>query len=265
MVHSGWHGYHRRLGASEWHQLFNGVFVDGQQDNRFYLTWRGRFGDLPTEKVNVFSFYSTGEDVLASFAGNGPTFKQIITGDFGRNSWVIQEKWKGRWPFDHYGGSKLMGWGFNYEDYFNWTDWNQDGEVDIDETSFLSPAEANGQIDSNDLRTKPFFRKLTNSQEEAKLLMPGSEGSEYAKVNRPRLLGLAIQALTTPTGGWKGETMSTGEFLDRNNVLNMNEQKNGWPEVRKQDTDWWHSDIRNVSYQFIYKVVNKIVEFGGLQ
>jgi len=158
-----------------------------------------------------------------------------------------------------------MGWGFNYEDYFNWTDWNQDGEVDIDETSFLSPAEANGQIDSNDLRTKPFFRKLTNSQEEAKLLMPGSEGSEYAKVNRPRLLGLAIQALTTPTGGWKGETMSTGEFLDRNNVLNMNEQKNGWPEVRKQDTDWWHSDIRNVSYQFIYKVVNKIVEFGGLQ
>jgi hypothetical protein len=239
--------------------------VDGEQDNRYYLTWRNRFGELPTDKVNVFSFYSTGEDVLASFAGNGPTFKQIITGDFGRNSWVIQEKWKGRWPFDHYGGSKLMGWGFNYEDYFNWTDWNTDGEVDIDETSFLSPTVANSQVNTDDLRTKPLFRKISDGQEEANLLVPGREGSEYAFNNRSRLLGLAIPALTAPTGGWKGEAMLTGEFLDRNNVINMNNLKNGWPEVRGTIKNWLHSDIRNVAFPFINITIKEIVARGGLQ
>jgi pimeloyl-ACP methyl ester carboxylesterase len=261
MVHSAWHGYHRRLGASEWHQLFAGDSIDGQPDHRSRLTWRGRFAELPTDEINVFSFYSTGEDVLASFAGTIPTFSQFINMEFGRNSWVLQEKWKGKFPVNFL-GSKYMGWGFNFEDYTNWVDSNWHGDVGIEEAKFLSPAEANSIINSEELKTKPFFRKFNDGQEEAKLLVPGSEGSEYAKTNRARFLGLAIPALTTPTGGWKGEDIKKKKYIT---YLNMNNQKNEWPSERLEMKDWLHSDIRNVAFPYVHKAIFEIVVRGAMQ
>jgi pimeloyl-ACP methyl ester carboxylesterase len=70
MVHSDWFGYQKRFGASEWHQLFD------VSDGRSRLTWRNRFTTLPGE-INYINFYSTGEDVLASYAGTQPSLSAL--------------------------------------------------------------------------------------------------------------------------------------------------------------------------------------------
>jgi hypothetical protein len=52
-------------------------------------------------------------------------------------------------------------------------------------------------------------------------------------------------------------------------VLNYNMQidtPNGWPEERSEEKDgnivryWYHSDIKNVSYYYVYKLFEKFIK-----
>ncbi|MCF6237714.1 MAG: hypothetical protein L3J79_02695 [Candidatus Marinimicrobia bacterium] len=266
MVHSKWSDYERRFGGSEWYQHFKDVLVDGEQDKRYYLTWRNRFGDLPTDTINTISFYSTGEDVLATYEADGPRlFNDLLAGDFGRNSWVVQEKWKGRWPFNHWGGTTLMGWGFNQEDYQEWDDWDMETEVDIDDTRQLTPTEVSAQVSNNaTLRTEPFFRKPTDRGDflDSMLLNPEKVGSDYAATHRDRLLAFGLPALTTPAGGWGGEDIKKKTYM---RYYNMDENKNDWPAIRGDLKDWFHSDIKVVAFPFTHEVIKKIIPEGRLQ
>ena len=254
MIPSEWFGYDKRLGSSEWHQLF------GSDDPRRKLTWRKRFADLP-DGINYYSFYSTGEDVLATYAGETPDihFPDIWNSDLGHYSWVLQEKWKGCNFL--LGSTDLMGWGFNLNHYQTTTTANDEQT----EASPWSPEGANSQIQNGQLQTEPFFKKPT-AGEVGSLLFEPSVNADYVNSVRDELLALALPSLTLPVGGWQGGDVITNGFIKEYRKIDMNDplKKNGWPESRGLDSNWKHSDIKDVGFVFSKEILKIIVEDGGL-
>ncbi|GAB6082582.1 hypothetical protein JCM30471_14960 [Desulfuromonas carbonis] len=238
MVHPSWYEYQKRLGSSEWHQLFNDT-----DDPRNKLTWRERFADITQKGVNVYSFYSRGEDVLGTHLGDPGLFEAVGNAllNEGRYSWVFQEKWKGRAPYDGYGGTTLMGWAFNSSYYV------------------LSDKFAASSIPASQLKTIPFFRKL-QSGELGSSLFEDSVSAEYVDQCRGELLAKAFPALTLPVGGAFGGDMTSDEFLDYAFDMNGEDFKDSlsWPESRGEDKNWKHSDLKKVAYPFNYRVFEKI-------
>lgn len=43
----------------------------------------------------------------------------------------------------------------------------------------------------------------------------------------------------------------------------MNDNKNGWPRERNRK-EWQHSDVKDVAFPFIYKVIEELLIDGGL-
>jgi len=45
--------------------------------------------------------------------------------------------------------------------------------------------------------------------------------------------------------------------------------QNGWPQERLGDQDkldrWFHSDIKNIAYPYVYRVFEEFVTQGGLK
>ena len=64
MVPDPWENYPTNLWASHWHELF------GASDARSTLTWRNRFAGALTNNANIYSFYSSTEDVLGEYDGS---------------------------------------------------------------------------------------------------------------------------------------------------------------------------------------------------
>jgi len=77
------------------------------------------------------------------------------------------------------------------------------------------------------------------------------------------LLTYAIPALTTATGGEKGGAIS--EYRGDFQAIDMNSKKNDstWPISR--DSQWFHSDIKDVAFPFVAPIVYEIVNRGGLK
>ena len=254
MVHPDWQGYQKRFAASEWYQLFS------SNDPRRMLTWRNRFTDMPAG-VNYYSFYSTGEDVLATHIGTPGLFQAISNAIFhnSRYSWAFQEKWKGRAPLDGLGGTTTMGWGFNYEDaLYNPTTGDTVDGATMSQVH-LDPVTANNTISDTLLKSKPFFRKKVPDNISPTVFDEGVNVNLQLDFGFERLLAKAIPALTLPTGGWRGGDVTTNGFISKNQAIDMNNplDKNGnWPSNRKNDGDfnWKHSDIKEVAYTFIYNI-----------
>jgi hypothetical protein len=245
MVHHNWYDYQKRLGSSEWHQLF----ADNTNDPRLSLTWRERFADISQKGVDVYSFYSRGEDVLGTHAGDPGLFEAVSNSllNEGRYSWAFQEKWKGRAPYDGYGGTTLMGWAFNSGYY-----------VLSDKTSANS-------ISGDQLKTITFFRK-PQTGELGGDLFENIVSVEYVDQHKDELLAKALPSLTLPTGGFEGEDMFDYVFLGEDNVFDMNSSKfkddNTWP---RYSLDWRHSDIKKVAFPHVYRVFEKAASNGGLK
>jgi hypothetical protein len=251
MTHPDWYGYAKKLGASEWHKHYKGtVSIGGGPDERQNLTWRGRFANLGAK---FYNFYSEGEDVLSIHRGGLKIFEDgyaAIT-DGGRNAWVLGEKLKGRMLMSNQGGSQYGGWSFNYDDeaYWRWAGPLLNREP-------ILPYDDNGTPGANSipweqLKTRPFFDWGWASP------LTEPEGSSWAAANRDQLLAQAIPAMTVAAGGPGGGKMIKN--LLQKNVINMQGRfPNDWPEERKAKGDlrWKHSDLRNVSYLYIYKIFN---------
>lgn len=76
---------------------------------------------------------------------------------------------------------------------------------------------------------------------------------------RAKMLGDAIPA----------ESFAAGANQTGGGVLNYNMQidmPNGWTEGRSEEKDgnivqyWYHSDIKNVSYYYVYKLFEKFIK-----
>jgi hypothetical protein len=176
-----WNEYGARLHSSEWYRRFSPT------DARSSLTWRNRFADVGSANPVGYNFYSSTEEVLRNFEGDG-----LVHGTFwdwfnwavvdyipgvdpdqeaGEHFtklyvWAKQEKTKGRkdeWlPLPTVGGvpGKCAGWGFSQEGQFiNEFLW-------ILDTSPKAPADIQEVINGTNsvafwesVKTVPLFRK----------------------------------------------------------------------------------------------------------
>src|ERR1035437_9461351 len=149
MVHIAWEKapddrYKPHLWASEWHCLWTGG------DGRSKLTWRNRLSNL--RNVNVYNFYSSGEEVLDHHDHTEkPSRDDTIFGHpLGRYAWAIQEKLKGCMRLNGTGGSNFGGWGFG----------------DVTNTGRpIIPGVAANTLTAAELRQQPFFNRKFDSRQ----------------------------------------------------------------------------------------------------
>jgi hypothetical protein len=261
MIYSTWTGYSNRLFASDWYQLFP------TNDARSTLNWNNRLGNL--QNVDVYNFYSSGEEVLRTSAGDPPTsvLNKVATQltynfwdgfPFGSFTWYWQEKGKGTCSQDWFLGSSHGGWKFNSY----WVD---------SHGNTLSPTIMNGTTNSI-LQNQPMFN--FNSTDNNFLLTVDSEllgaiygvnPSTYAAANRNRILADAIPAMSLVAGANPVPRLKPQNGDDKN--IDMMTLENGWSLGRTvpENNKWHHSDFVQMAYTFTYKLFNQFVTTGNLK
>jgi Alpha/beta hydrolase of unknown function (DUF900) len=263
MIYPDWIQYANRLYASDWWKLFP---VD---DYRSTLTWSNRVGNL--QNVDIYNFYSSGEEVLRENRNGAPPFEVGITVNnvgywiqdiytdnhlpVGTYGFQWQEMLKGRGGSDIWVGSTHGGWRFPANEY--------------GDPNPLPPATANNLPDSTLQQTPVFdfgssFDQISGPFPDLALL--GPDGSAYALAHRDRILSDAIPALTLPVGANPIPAFNT---IHRNFDLTSGNFQNGWPASRlaneREYNKWHHSDFDYVAYPFTHKLFEKIVNDGNLR
>jgi len=275
----------KKLMASEWHTLF-----EGTDDNRKQLTWRNRLKD--NIGPSMFNFYSSTEEVLATYSGDSMIFDGTWS-NFSDKAWVKQEKFKGRindLTINAGGvGSPYAGWEFNlFEPAYTkkqtvTTPAGTMVEVDVPK----SPAEI-GELNEDfieELKTKPFFRPFppeildnaTGSGFVVKKVGETSLKDYYTGVDagsvpvRDWLLAEAFPATSLPMGANENAKLLRKNYNLSTSGLEgfMTEKENTtcpWPrKIKVNDiyvNQWFHSDYKDLSYQHVNNFYKKIVEMA---
>lgn len=198
--------------------------------------------------------------MLGSYSGESIQFiSKLIHWDFQRNSWVLQEKWKGL-PVG-IAGSRHMGWGFNSTEnaYITPIVNNPDGSKSGGD--FFTAAQANsGNISNTQLFTKPLFRKEVLSWKP--FMDSVLSFDNIIKTIYGELLAYALPALTTATGGWEGEIVEKKRLDFVSIDMNAIKNDNTWPRNKKE---WMHSDIKDVALPYTYPVIESLAIKGALK
>ena len=206
--------------------------------------------------ATYYNFYSTGEEVLDVHTGALKIYEdaKAMALDGGRFAWVLSEKEKGR-MWINFGGSDYGGWGF-YEKYVI--------ESPGSTTTYMNktmPLSIANQLTPAQLKVQPFFKLGRASS----LVEPN--GSSWADTNHAILISESVPATTVAAGGEGGVALKDSGRIKSTQVLDMQAVfKNGWPNERtnKGDVRWKHSDLRNVSYIYIYKIFSKMADPTGV-
>jgi alpha-tubulin suppressor-like RCC1 family protein len=258
MLYSTWNPYANRTFASDWWQLFP------TSDARSTLTWSNRVGNL--QNVDVYNFYSSGEEVLREYDYDMPSAVTDAVGTealnawdgypFGTYAWVWQEKGKGTCYQDWFVGSSHGGWRFPVNEY--------------GDPNPVPPSTANSLPDSTLQQTPIFdFGSYFDSVNGPfpDLALTNIDGSTYAQANRDRILSDAIPALTLPVGA-NSVTYLDDRAGDKRNFNMRNEFETSWPSARSTGSEafyWYHSDFDYVAYPFTHKLFDEIVNDGNLK
>ena len=245
LVHKDWNEYPRKSFANEWYKCFE----EDAGDDRQLLTWGGRFADITDYVVN---FYSTGDHVLELEDNNNvwatdgyENWDQM----FEHYSWHKQELWKGRKGIVARTGTT------------DWAGWSI--RENILGYNVIQPTNA-WLMSASELKTNTVFKLQPESMNtnSIPLLLRGAH------------LAKGIPSRTPASGAMKwgppnmDRRMINLESTDEN--ANGLQRPNGWV-VRSNGwfSDWgnrWlHSDIKDVSYFFVFKFYQRLKEEGALQ
>ena len=240
LVHRDWSEYPRKSFANEWYKLFEG----DPNDDRQLLTWSGRFADVVNVAVN---FYSTDDHVLELYRNN-----RIWATDgyenwdqrFEHYSWHKQELWKGR--------SGLL---FNIGTT-DWAGWSiRENVIQPTNAWLMSGAE---------LKTNTVFKLQPESMNTNSIPM----------LVRGAILTKGIPARTPASGATKwGDDLNMQRCMFNLGDTSENamiERPNGWiarPNglFGNWGERWLHSDMKNMSYFYVFKFFEKLKEVGGLE
>jgi hypothetical protein len=259
MIFSTWAGYSNRLFASDWYQLFP------TNDARSTLFWNNRLGNL--HNVDVYNFYSSGEEVLRTATNDPPAsvLNKVFTQvrdfwngiPFGSYTWYWQEKGKGTCSQDWFLGSSHGGWKFS-------TYWvNQYGTP-------LSPSIMNGTTNTT-LQTQPMFdfnstvsTLLENVDSELLGDVLGVNPSTYAQANRNRILSDAIPAMSLVAGANPVTILNQPGNPHNFDMMTL---ENGWSlgRLTPENNKWHHSDFVQMAYTFTYHLFDQFVTTGNLK
>jgi hypothetical protein len=294
MQPSAWSGYSEGLFAANLFQRFD------SSDARSTLTGRNRFANA-LNNGNVYSFYSSTEDALGEYDGEVPTTVggAIITdhGNFAAYVWTYQEKAKGarvdylNWqPFNisFHVGSTYGGWGFNPCDgylpsYPVWYKLTSGGlremktpsdigtvTQDLLDGSQYNPLFKNGWGTFNGNNPSEIYVNVDASQFTGPSWILGlyqpNQGSIVAadQVKNAQLLAEMIPALSKPVGANPcGNNALSGKQF---NMATEFADEDHWPTVRGANNHvpkWWHSDMGQVAYPYLYKLYNRLVSISN--
>ncbi len=250
LVHSKWNEYPAKARANEWYHCFE----DDPEDDRNKLTWAGRFPDVAQHAV---VFYSTGDHVLELVKTNDVG---LLVGyensaqKFERYSWHKQELRKGRKSSNplvlNVGATDWSGWSFRK----NFVGRN-----------IIQPTNA-WQMSMSELKTNTVFKVYPDSM----------NTNSIPRIVLDYHLTQGIAARTPAAGAIRMPRLfPNGRTFDLNstNTTVGIARPNGWPTryIRGvfSGTDWedrWlHSDMKNISYYYVYKFYEKLKEEGGLE
>jgi hypothetical protein len=240
MVDTEWTNVPLQYRASDWSKLFP------TNDFRSLLSWRGRFEGI----VNAVNCYSPTEDVLANAEVGQLTFSG--------GAWKIQEMTKGTtvWheinllPFLDLDVACEGGWGIN-------TYYSVNPLWYMYQYGFTEKAK--NDLTREDAITKPLFTpfRSENAVMHSTNLFTIADNT-YREQLRAKFLADAIPATSFAAGA-----NETGGV--ENNYNMQTDTPNGWPSQREKNTSngiirqWLHSDLKNVSFFYVFRLFNKII------
>ncbi len=253
MTQTEWRDKSPDLKAARYADLFD------SNDNRSMLTWQGRFSKL--DKSLVHQLYSSGEDVLE------PNHDGVMPGPDKYRAWVGQETQKGLfWKRAAQWLSSLTSINEPYEGF----------KVDAGGWSQREPQWSNPPLTIEGKKTSFVFNPMNNYAGGASV--HEANGSQllkdWNKRGTPGYTYLAILlAQDVPALSWPAGSVAVGKFAKRTDMMSLN--TNGWPEERLQSKypkdknlrhdRWWHSDIKEVSYLYVHRFYDLVVNDGVLQ
>ena len=292
MIEAKWKGYSEDVMASNWHKLFN------EGDPRRKLTWNNHFSDALENAYNFYSSgenilenANESEAVLASWDD------LVFRG--GRHSWVTQEIGKGCQSavFAFKNKPCQGGWEFNehHPDIMYLVPTKNKIEGGVIQYSRGLPEGVNAALvkpdgDPNKLTTEAlaqfgFFRKFDDFADD--IYAPINEGNEL-RTDSPspskdsmeklmernettwQLLASGIPVRSFAAGANKLDTLErfgeSGRNFDMQDMRDVDAtEKPFWPEEREFlldggfGFDWFHTDIRDVAYPYVYEVFDEFV------
>jgi pimeloyl-ACP methyl ester carboxylesterase len=242
MIDGAWKDMPIKFRASRWSTQFSQSPYEN--DFRGTLSWRGRFAGIQ----NAINCYSPTEDVLKNPKVN-KIFGMSAGSDFG-GAWSQQELFKGcaLW----YGVNSIAFSGAEIEG-----GWGINARYMVNPLAYIPLSGFNpsyfSEYTREDLITKPLFTSMNDDR------MSSTNELNFVDANlRAKMLGDAIPA----------ESFAAGANETGGGVLNYNMQidtPNGWPSQREKNTSngiirqWLHSDLKNVSFFYVFRLFNKII------
>jgi hypothetical protein len=230
MVDPEWIAYTNVTWASKWHELFP------SDDDRSRLTWRGRFAGMTN---TVYNYYSSGDQIFETKSGGVGPFSG---GPFHleRYAWQKQEMLKGTGSL---GGTTWAGWGMRHD---------QPGSSD----PLYTAAQANAIAATN----KWHFRETPLFWYSPAFMFTNA----IPAVRRAQLLARGIPALSESIGYCPAG--SNGPFegqVDLNQDISL---PNGWGRANNHyEQNWLHSDIKDMAYDYIFMLYDRLVDEGELR
>ena len=244
LVHKDWNEYPKKSFANEWYRLFE----DEVDDDRQLLTWGGRFENVADYAIN---FYSTGDHVLELYHNNNlwatdgfENWNQM----FERFSWHKQELWKGRkGVLAQLGTTDWAGWSIR-ENVFGYNS--------------IQPTNA-WLMSDTELKTNTVFKLHPASMNEKTIPL----------LLRGAILANGISSRTPASGAssWGDKAFQERMYnLETSSEQHSILRPNGW--ITRSNgifgdwgTHWLHSDMKDVSYFYVFKLFEKFNEVGGLK
>lgn len=286
-----WRDYPETIKSSEWYRLFP------SSDARSNLTWRGMFASaVPKLKI----FYSPGEEVLTALPLDVSAHPGIAAGDpQGQYAFSLQAMLKGRLgsepdivnssaqarfltfltlAFDQFTPASSFG---GWKPDGDWTGAEPHSTLNPDgSTTFRPPAWFDQRVGlpafQDRLRSDPAFQQGLPSG--CSGLYDPATGSQVAATSLAyqKILAQIIPERSLPAGGAGGSGVP-GETVNLDDkyalsaagpieTYDMQDKRNGWPTSRPLifGNGWRHSDIREVSYLYVWRTWKQIVTDGTL-
>lgn len=100
----------------------------------------------------------------------------------------------------------------------------------------------------------PFFDPFENGQ-----LMNLTAGVNDSRRSYPHDLGYEIPALSFAAGGTRIPSFLASQSINMNN-----EMSDGWP-IERGGLAWKHSDYKDISFRYTYKLFESMVTIGALK
>ena len=233
LVHPDWEEYPVNSWTANWHSLFQ----NDANDDRRYLSWRGRFSKVLPVAIN---FYSTGDEVLELLPDNDVGILSGITDSFAHHAWHKQELFKGRGFGVGLGATDWSGWDIEE----NWFGVNK---ISVEQALSMSDA---------DFKTNTVFYCYPSSM----------NATNIPHFVRNAHLALGIPALTPAAGITDmSQVLYEGDSFNLDIAAEEIDFPNGWPTKSTYPNRWQHSDVKDISYFFNHKFFDKVIEKGELQ